>query len=386
MRAAKTRPRKPQYPPNSAAPAPQLDGNRVRMLDRATAMPWCDRLASALLHRSAGAITTIATPEDAVFEARGRIDEERASPPDSNTLFEIGSITKVFTSLLMAVLWLRGRIDPDAPIAAIVPEFAGVPAWITPRALSTHSSGLPSAPKQVVREALFRGLRNPYAKFGEQDLIEWMARYRPKRPPRPARFRYSNLGVGLLGYVLGRVHGGGYEAALIEEVLLPLGLDDTRIEFTPERMARFATPHYGRGKPTPHWDLAVLAGAGALRSTVTDLARFGLIVADAPRGTGPLHEAIRKTLEPQYSIRKNMEMCLGWVALQPKGQNARVYMHDGGTRGSTALLAVCPQAQFTSVTLANYGYAASIWGMIRLARANPPAVFAEIAAARMPVL
>ena len=223
------------------------------MMDRTAAASWCDRLASPFLHRPAGAIAIIATPEDFVLEARGQIDAEHPSPPDGNTLFEIGSITKVFTSLLLAALSLRGQIDPDAPVATIVPELAGAPDWITPRALATHAAGLPSAPWAVVRERLLNGLRNPYIIFSEQVLIEWVGRHRPRRPPRPARFRYSNLGVGLLGFVLGRVHGGGYEAALIEEVLQPLGLHDTRIQLSGGQLARLATPHYGSGKPTPPW-------------------------------------------------------------------------------------------------------------------------------------
>ncbi len=312
------------------------------------------------------------------------IDAEHPSPPDGNTLFEIGSITKVFTSLLLAVLSLRGQIDADAPIASIVPDLAGAPHWITARALATHSAGLPSVPWEVVRERLLKGMRNPYANFSEQNLIEWVGRYRPRRPPRPARFRYSNLGVGLLGFVLGRVHGAGYETALIEEVLQPLGLRDTRIQLSEVLAARLATPHYGSGKPTPPWDLRALCAAGALRSTASDMARFGLAVVDATQGAGPLQAAIRKTLEPQYQIKKKTGMCLGWVSQQEKSTNPPIYWHAGGTRGSASLLAVCPQAQFAAAMLANYGSFASLWGNIRVARANFNAIFREIASARMP--
>ena len=234
-----------------------------------------------------------------------------------------------------------------------------------------------------MRESLLKGLRNPYANFGEQHLIDWVCRYRPRRPPRPASFHYSNLGVGLLGFVLGRVHGGGYEAALTQEVLQPLGLNDTRIQLSAEQAARLATPHYGSGKPTPPWDLAILAGAGALRSSANDMARFGLAVIGAVHGTGPLQAAIRETLEPQFAIKKGMDMCLGWMATQQRGQEAKLYLHDGGTRGSMAILAVCPEARFAAVTLANYGFAASTFGIIRVMRANPKAVLWEIVSARM---
>ena len=97
-----------------------------------------------------------------------------------------------------------------------------------------------------------------------------------------------------------------------------------------------------------------------------------------------MQAAIRKTLEPQYQIKKKTGMCLGWVSQQEKSTNPPIYWHAGGTRGSASLLAVCPQAQFAVAMLANYGSFASLWGNIRVARANFNAIFREIASARMP--
>ena len=352
-------------------------------IDRNAAGDWCERLSAPYRRPFAGAVAAFGTADDTVFQSYGWIDARHPSPPGAGTLFEIGSITKVFTALLLAKFASQGRIDLDAPIASIAPEFAGAPEWITPRRLSTHSSGLPRIPWSLWSRRAWsfsfpESKFNTYPCFGETELIEWMARYRPSRRPRTNRSSYSNLGVGLLGFILGRIAGSTYEAALKQEILDPLDLKDTRIALDENQLSRFATPHRGNGKEAPPWNFEALAGAGALRSTAHDLVKFGRAIIAATEGAGPLHEPIVKTLEIQIAGRRRYEpsVCLGWHTLPAMDAPKAIYGHDGGTFGSMSLLFVCPEAGFVILSLANTCFTLRI--ILRQIKCNPAGLLKEI--------
>lgn len=326
------------------------------MLNHATAKPWCDRLVEPFWHPSCGAIAAIVTRDESFKNSYGRISAGTAQPPNEDTLFEIGSITKLFTSLLLAEMVGEGLLDFDAPIGTICPEFSGAPQWITPRSLTTHTSGLPRIHVPLHR-ALFMNVTNPYAAFSAKDLIGWTKAYRPQHPPKSAKVRYSNLGVGLLGYVLGCVAGSDYGTALDQRILQPLGLSDTAIQLSADQKNRLATPHYGRGRETPPWDFDALAGAGALRSTARDLAILARAVMEAGEKTSALSNAIRETLKVQHhgASPQFPQQCLGWIKYNANSQRPAVWAHEGGTRGSRSALYVAPDAKLALITLANHG-------------------------------
>jgi serine-type D-Ala-D-Ala carboxypeptidase/endopeptidase len=356
------------------------------VIDREKAQDWCDRFSSPYRRAGAGTAAAVATLDDAIYYAYGDVDPARPSPPDADTLFEIGSLTKVFTAILLAKMVVDGRLDPDAPIADIDPVFAGAPAWITPRRLSTHTAGLPRLPVGLLdRRAwcfYFAESRfNPYPKFLEEAVIDWLRAYRPRRAPPPGRFQYSNLGVGLLGLLLGRLGGGNYEQVLAREALDPLGLKDTRATLTPEQAARFASPRRGDGTPAPLWDFPGLAGAGALRATARDLVQFGRATILAARGEGPLAAAIQLTLAVQIPSRHAFapSMCLGWSVMPTMVSKLPIYHHDGGTFGAMSSFFVCPEAGFVILSLANRGLSAAT--AIKQIRADPAGQLRDMVAA-----
>lgn len=326
------------------------------LLNHATAKTWCDRLAKPFLYRSCGAVAAIVAREEPSINSYGRISVSQPQSPSEDTLYEIGSITKVFTSILLAEMVGEGFLDFDAPIGTICPDFSGAPEWITPRSLATHTSGLPRIHVPLYR-ALFMDVTNPYAAFSAEGLIGWMKTYRPQNPPKSTKVRYSNLGVGLLGYVLGRVAGTDYETALRQRILQPLSLSDTAITLSSDQQNRLATPHYGRGKETPPWDFDALAGAGALRSTASDLAILARAVMDAADGTGALPDAIRETLNVQHSGTSPQfpQQCLGWIKYNANGLRPAVWTHEGGTRGSRSAFYVVPDIGKALIILANHG-------------------------------
>lgn len=338
----------------------------------------CDRLAKPYLHRASGAIVAVARPGNIAYHAYGRVDADRAELPTPSTLFEIGSITKVFTAILLARMALDGSLDPDAPIGEIRREFAEAPRWITPRALATHTAGLPRVPFTMLA-LLKTGVKNPYAAFTRLDLVRWMASYRPRNAPKAHHApRYSNLGVGLLGELLAMVSESSFEALVRSEVLAPLGLTDTTISLSNDQRNRLATPHRG-SKATSPWEFEALSGAGALSSTASDLIRFCTAVIEAPKGTGRLDAAISKSLELQVSPPnpKIPGQCLGWIRL-PNVGSERVYFHDGGTLGSSSSFFVLPDVGVAAVVLANQGL--TLWRMIKIARSHPDAILNDIVA------
>jgi CubicO group peptidase (beta-lactamase class C family) len=264
-------------------------------------------------------------PVVAVDTPRGR---HVAGDPDQR--WEIGSITKLFTALLLAELSRTGVVALADPVSAHLPAgilLAPKVGSITLEQLACHRSGLPRLPPGVMRQSLSRrGMADPYAGIDGQRLLASLATTRVRGTPGRAPVRYSNYGVGLLGYLLGRATGLGYEASLARVVLDPLGLAAT--SFSDDAL------HQGRarGKPVGPWHLGALAGAGGLRSTATDLLTFLAMVRD---GTGPLAQAIAQTQQPRIDGGR-LRVGLGWFLLG----DGDLLMHDGGTLGARSELRV----------------------------------------------
>jgi serine-type D-Ala-D-Ala carboxypeptidase/endopeptidase len=150
-----------------------------------------------------------------------------SKPPDGRTLFEIGSVTKVYTGLLLADAVQRKEVELDTPITELLPPGVTAPVHdgtvITLHQLATHSSGLPRLPPSLV--AADRS-PDPYARYGEDDLFRDLVATRLEHAPGE-QIGYSNYGAGLLGHLLGRRIGGGYAEAMQTRILAPLGLADT---------------------------------------------------------------------------------------------------------------------------------------------------------------
>jgi len=185
-----------------------------------------------------------------------------SKPLDGDTVFEIGSITKAFTGLLLADMSLRGEVSLDDAAQKYLPEGAKMPERnghaITLRHLSMHHSALPRLPGNLKPA----DPANPYADYGPAQLYEFLAGHTLRRDPG-ASYEYSNLGAGLLGHLLARRAGKSYEDVLRERIIDPLGMRDTRITLTDAMKSRLAQGHGPQLEPVKNWDLDALAGAGA---------------------------------------------------------------------------------------------------------------------------
>ena len=247
-----------------------------------------------------------------------------AAVGDLGQRWEIGSVTKVFTALLLAVLARDGTVGLTDRVPQWLPtgtRLASGLQRVTLEQLASHCSGLPRLPPGITARSFSRAaMVDPYADIDAAALIDGLARTRVHGTPGQTRVRYSNYGAGLLGYLLGQATGVGYEQTLTRHVLEPLGLPAT--SFTDEGL------HQGRfrRKPVPPWHLAALAGAGGLRSTAADLLAFLAAVAD---GSGPLADAVALTLQPRGGSGR-MQVGLGWFLLG----DSDLLMHNGGTMGA----------------------------------------------------
>lgn len=252
-------------------------------------------LAAAYLRGSGAAGVVVALYHDGETLCRGfgTVDGEGTPAPGPDTLFEIGSVSKVFTALLLAQMAQDGEVKLDDPASRYLPPDAGDrldrPAPVTLRHLATHTSGLPRLPDNLYGPNLRED--DPYAHYGEEELWTCLRELRRKRPPGSV-CEYSNLGSGLLGTLLARAAGIPWPDLVRERICRPLGMSDTDTVLRPEQEQRLAPGHDG-GKRVPPWNFRALAGAGALRSTAPDMLRF--ITAQVGDVETPLAAAIAET-------------------------------------------------------------------------------------------
>ncbi len=265
---------------------------------------------------------------------------------DGNTIFEIGSITKVFTSTILADMVRKGDVSLDDPVEKFLPPTVRVPSRgrkITLLDLSLQHSGLPRLPDNLAP----RDVHNPYADYSADSMFAFLSRYRLTRDVG-AQFEYSNLGVGLLGEALSRRAGMTYEQLVTDRVLRPLGMSDTRITLTPDLKQRLIVGYDQLGHPTENWDVRGIAGAGALRSSANDMLKFA---AAALTNDGPLGPAFAMAEQPRRTLAATQRIGLNWL-ISSAGP-LEIVWHNGGTGGYRSYIGLDKRNQRAVVVLTN---------------------------------
>jgi CubicO group peptidase (beta-lactamase class C family) len=282
---------------------------------------------------------------NAEYGALGSIAEHNA--PES-LAWEIGSITKVFTGILLAHMSLRGEVGLDDPVGFHVPDevaaqMADPKLQPTLADLSSHTAGLPRIPKEWFKR--LRGSDNPYGELTEGDV--WDALGPTTLRPHKRRSRYSNYGVGLLGQLLARAVGVEYPTLVTDRILTPLGMTDTGFdELEP-------VPGFRGKKPTPPWTFGALGAAGSLRSTLADMVTFAAASIDPPVGT--LGEAMTLARQPVFTGRMQ-RVGLGWMMrTMPGHKTDTTTWHNGGTFGAASFLAVDDVERIAVIAFGNRG-------------------------------
>src|SRR6266550_3377148 len=226
-----------------------------------------------------------------------------ATPLNGNTVFEIGSITKTFTSALLADMVQRGEVKLDDPVSKFLPATVRVPSragkQITLLDLATQSSGLPRLPNNLSP----KNILNPYADYSVQQLYDFLSHY-----------------------------------------------ELTRITLTPEMREHLAVGRAANGTPVPNWDLPTLAGAGALRSTASDMAKF--LAANLDSTTGRVARALAVAHVPlRGTTSDQLKIGLVWLTVNRFG--TPLVWHDGGTGGYHSFIGFDPSKARGVVVLTN---------------------------------
>jgi D-alanyl-D-alanine-carboxypeptidase/D-alanyl-D-alanine-endopeptidase len=299
--------------------------------------------------QSVGIVVGIIGPQRRRVIAYGRLETGDPRALNGDTLFEIGSATKVFTSLLLADMVQRGEVSLDDPVTKYLPPGAKMPERngrpITLVDLATHTSGLPQMPTNFAP----KDLANPYADYSVEQLYQFLSTYQLTRDVG-SQYEYSNLGGGLLGHVLARRAGMDYQALVRSRICEPLGMDSTRIMLTPEMKERLAVGHNQSMEDVANWDSPTLAGAVALRSTANDLLTF--LAANLGYTKSPLTPAMAAMLNVRRPTGlPGLEIALGWHIFTINGKE--IVWHNGGTGGYRSFMGFDPEAGLGVVVLSN---------------------------------
>jgi D-alanyl-D-alanine-carboxypeptidase/D-alanyl-D-alanine-endopeptidase len=269
----------------------------------------------------------------------------------SDTVFEIASITKVLTSLLLVEMVRRGEVAFNDPVAKYLPASLtlhqrGRP--ITLLDLASYTSGLPNMPDNMPPK--WWTLPNPMVDYTERKLYEFLSSYVPEYEPG-IRYEYANLGFGLLGVALARRAGKSYEELMIERVCNPLGLYHTRITLSDDMRRHLVQPHDKELKPTPLWDMQAMAGGGAFRSDAKDLTMF--LKACMGLKQTPLSASIARLVETRTPTRlAGTEAALGWFITSAKDEE--FVWKTGGSGGCNSFIGFSTRNHRGAVVLSNF--------------------------------
>jgi serine-type D-Ala-D-Ala carboxypeptidase/endopeptidase len=309
-------------------------------------------LAKSLAGGELAPSTGIGVSIGVVKHGERRVFSYGAAKPDS--IFEIGSMTKTFTGLILAQMIEQGKVKIDEPVRELLPPgTVAKPSGpeITLVDIATQHSGLPRLPDNMDPA----DPKNPYSDYSPEKLYAFLKQHGVARPA-DAGFLYSNLGFGLLGQALSVRAGVSYGELLKDEVTAPLGLTDTTIALSPAQQSRFLPAHDGDLRPSNPWDLNAISGAGAIRSTAGDMLTYleaqlhpDSVKLAAGRGARTLPEAIQLTHQLRADAMPGMRIGFAWLYVA----NTGAYWHNGATGGYSSYGFFNPEKDCAAVVLVN---------------------------------
>lgn len=312
-----------------------------------------------------GIVVGLRNTNGSVYFSYGNTDLDDGLAVDESTLFEIGSITKVFTTTLLADMAERGELELTDTMQSCLPDGITAPTWldqpITLTHLATHTPGLPSAPSNLVPA---QG-DNPFAGYSSQQMYEFLDSYTLTRAP--GTYEYSNYGMGLLGQLLARHVGIDYQTLVIMRIADELGLVDTGIDLTPAQQIRMARGYSGV-VPIPSFEMGALEAAGDLRSTAKDLLTF--LAANRGWLVTRLRPAMVEAQRSRYATgTPGLSVGLGWHLYTVS--SGTVVWHNGATIGQRAFAGFVRNGSTLAVVLANSDFDVTDLGFHLLDTAAP---------------
>jgi serine-type D-Ala-D-Ala carboxypeptidase/endopeptidase len=322
----------------------------------ASAENFTDAIHSFLQHRveiekrDVGIVVGIMDANGSSIISYGKLDNGTDQQVNGDTVFELGSITKTFTGLLLQDMVDRGQMKLDDPVAKYLPKSVKMPTYngkeITLLHLATHTSGLPATsvtwtPKRA---------DNPRADYTIERLYNFLSDCNLTREPG-TKYEYSTVGTALLGHTIALKAGSDYESLVVERICRPLKMDSTLITLTPEMKTRFAAGHnpFGYAVSNSYW--GALAPGAAFRSTANDLLKYvSANIGITPSDLTPL---MKKThLFQAHQDINDIDIGLTWdIMRQPDG--SKIIAKSGATDGFASYIAFSPSLRRGIVVLCN---------------------------------
>ena len=293
-----------------------------------------------------GIVVGVIDGDKVEFFSYGKTALENGENVDEGSVFEIGSITKTFTTIMIADEVLKGNMKLSDPISMHLPAHVKVPTRngkvITVKDVATHSSAIPRMPDNFAPT----NPNNPYADYTIELAYEYMSSIELTRDIGE-RYEYSNFAMGMLGHILELQTGKTYEEVMVDRIANPLGMDNTRVVFT-EYMKKHLAYGHANGSQVENWDLPAMAGAGAIRSTATDMVKY--LQANMGLTKTKLNEAMKMTHQTAYTNEaQNFSIGLGWHF----ANDDKVVWHNGGTGGYISFAGFLRDSEKGVVVLTN---------------------------------
>jgi len=289
--------------------------------------------------KAPGAIVGVSVHGRRYFFHYGQATDTGA-PFTPDTLVEIGSNTKTFTTALFARAVSRGQIATDESIQKHMPDgmkLEPLAQKATPLQLASFQSGMPDDPTNLPPQLEMRSIEH----YTTKDFLTWVSHWKPAVPP-PAPYLYSNSGIGLLSYLVMNATGKGWEEQLNNEIVNPLGMKDTELRPTPEQQQRLARGHLKNGNNAPIWPIFAWYAAGGLRSTARDMLSYGEANLGHAKVQGKpvpadVTRAMQQAQAPIYPLPPpaKAQQAMAWVVTDadPASGLASITWKDGGTAG-----------------------------------------------------
>ncbi|MBO6512620.1 MAG: serine hydrolase [Phycisphaerales bacterium] len=292
-----------------------------------------------------GAVVAVRSKGIDSYYTLGKLDYESDESPSFDTLYEVGSISKVFTGVLFADAVRRGEVTKDTLVDDLLPDefdardFEGteVELWH----LTTHTSGWPTAPANL-RPA---DAENPFLGYTDEMMYYYISNASPKRTPG-TEFEYSNLGVGLLGTLVSKNAGTGYEDLVIERVFEPLGIEEFWITLDDDERDRLAPATSSKRATKPWGATGAMDPAGMWVSSAPAMLEFA--VANLEGGEGEIYESLEFAREPMADSGFG-RVCFGWML----ALDGSTYWHNGMTGGYSSYMAINHDLDLAVVVLTN---------------------------------
>ena len=272
-----------------------------------------------------------------------RISDTMKVLDNQQNIFEIGSISKVFTSVLLANFIDKQMLSLDSHIQDLLPFPIKTEQTITLKHLANHTAGLPRLPTNMNLATV--DPLNPYKEYSEQKLKEYLTQQVELTQDPGKKYAYSNLGAGLLGYILSQQAQKDYEYLLNEYIF-----DQYKMTNSSSQRQKLSNKMIkglnAEGQEVPNWDLSVLVGAGGILSTTEDLSKFALAQFNTD------DKVLELARKPTFTVNKNLDIALGWHILN-KGEDGTWHWHNGGTGGYTSSMAIDMDKKNAVIILSN---------------------------------